>query len=96
MSDEEWNFNFKNIDDFYIENISKNKVLETSSDGKVILEDFEEGKAEQLWYQETSYAPNAKGYFMLRNFYHEGVLTATSFANGTSSKLIVRGNISLS
>ena len=96
MSDEEWNFNFKTTDDyFYIENISKNKVLETSSDGIVILKDFEEGKAEQLWYQETSYASNAKGYFMLRNSHDEGVLTPTLFANGTSNKLVLRGNIGL-
>ena len=97
MSDDEWNFNFKTTDDyFYIENISKNKVLETLSDGTVILKDFEEGKAEQLWYQETSYATNAKGYFILKNSHDEGALTSTLFANGTSSKLVVRGNISLS
>ena len=70
--------------------------METLSDGTVILEDFEEGKAEQLWYQETSYATNAKGYFILKNSHDEGALTSTLFANGTSSKLVVRGNISLS
>ena len=33
----------------YIENISNTKVLGATSDGEVILEDFEEDKAEQLW-----------------------------------------------
>ena len=98
MSDEEWNFNFKTTDDyFYIENISKNKVLETSSDGIVILKDFEEGKAEQLWYQETSYAPNVLGYFILRDSYFEGtgILTPASFPN-EKRDLVVIGNRSLS
>ena len=47
-SDEEWNFKTKE-DLIYIENISKTKVLEAKSDGNVKLENFEEGKAEQLW-----------------------------------------------
>ena len=96
-STEKWKFKPKDDSHLiYIENISKNKVLEVSSDGDVILKDLEEGKAEQLWYQETSYASNAKGYFMLRNSHDDGVLNPTLFANGTSNKLVVRGNISLS
>ena len=96
VSDDEWNFKTTD-DDIYIENISKNKVLETLSDGKVILEDFEEGKKGQLWKKETSYAPNRRGYFVLRDSYFGGsvVLTPRS-KSGTSSKLRVTGNISLS
>ena len=64
MSDEQWNFKKKD-DLIYIENINKTKVLETMSDGKVILEDFEEDKAEQLWEKGE---PNAEGYFTLENY----------------------------
>ena len=48
MSDEEWNFKTED-DSVYIENISKTKVLEAKIGGDVKLEDFVEGKAEQLW-----------------------------------------------
>ena len=45
-----WIFNTtKGNDLIYINNTSKAKVLGATSDGKVILEDFEEGKAHQLW-----------------------------------------------
>ena len=44
-----WIFKPKDDDLIYIENTSKAKVLGATSDGKVILEDFEEGKAHQLW-----------------------------------------------
>ena len=49
-SSEKWKFKPKEYSSLiYIENISKTKVLEAKSDGKVKLENFEEGKAEQLW-----------------------------------------------
>ena len=51
------------------------KVLETTNDGKVILEDFEEDKAEQLWEKGV---PNAEGYFTLQNSGELKVLTAIS------------------
>ena len=63
MSDEEWNFKPKD-DYFYIENISKKKVLGAKSHGEVILEDFEEGKAEQLW---SKGGTDDEGYFSLIN-----------------------------
>ena len=97
VSDDEWNFKITD-DYFYIENISKNKVLETSSDLKITLEDFEEDKEGQLWYQETSYAPNARGYFILRDFVFEEVLTPTpefEFEDGTTINLHLEGNIRL-
>ena len=58
MSDEEWNFKTKD-DLIYIENISNTKVLGATSDGEVILEDFEEDKAEQLWKKGE---PDNEGY----------------------------------
>ena len=51
----------------YIENISKNKVLETTNylgGHLVILQDFEKDKAEQLWKKGET---NAEGYFTLEN-----------------------------
>ena len=49
-STEKWKFKPKDDSHLiYIENISKNKVLEATIDGKVTYKNFEEGKAEQLW-----------------------------------------------
>ena len=62
-SKEEWNFRAKG-DLIYIENISKTKVLEATDDDKVILEDIEEGKAEQLWKKGE---PDAEDYFTLES-----------------------------
>ena len=59
-----WNFKTKDDNLIYIENISKAKFLGTTIDGKVILEDFEENKAEQLWQKGI---PNGEGYFTLTN-----------------------------
>ena len=59
-----WNFKTKDDDLIYIENISKAKFLGTTIDGKVILEDFEENKAGQLWEKGM---PNGEGYFTLTN-----------------------------
>ena len=59
-----WNFKSKHDDLIYIENISKAKFLGTTIDGKVILEDFEENKAGQLWEKGM---PNGEGYFTLTN-----------------------------
>ena len=60
----------------YIENTSKAKVLESTSDGEVIEEvKAEEGKAEQLWKKVHT---DAEGYFTLQNSGEPKVLTATS------------------
>ena len=77
MSDEEWNFKTKD-DLVYIENISKTKVLEAKSDGEVILEDFEENKAEQLWKKRSLFDEGFEGYFTLENSKVPKFLTATS------------------
>ena len=87
MSDEEWNFNQTKDDLFYIENISKTKVLEATNDGEVILEDFQEYKAEQLWKKGE---PSGKGYFTLENSKMPKIMTAV-----TSSNLEIKGNVTL-
>ena len=69
-----------------------------TSDGKVDLEDFEEGKAHQLWKKgepknfasEVFGEPDAEGYFTLENFKEPKFMTAIN-----ESCLEIRGNISL-
>ena len=70
-----------------IENTSKTKVLEATSDGKVIEEAFVEGKADQLWIKGE---PDADGYFTLTNSGVPKFLTAIS-----ESDLEIQGNITL-
>ena len=60
-SNDMWNFTIKE-ELIYVENINETKVWGTTNDGKVILEIFEEDKAEQLWEKGE---PDAKGYFVL-------------------------------
>ena len=69
----------------YIENISKTKVLGSTSDGKVLFENFEENKTEQLWKKGK---PNAEGYFTLENAKVHKVMTAIS-----PSDLEIKGDI---
>ena len=87
MSDEfanSWVFKTKtNL--IYIENIVSKKVLGTTNDGKVIPEDYKEGKAQQLWKKGE---PNAEGYFTLQNFNESKLMTAIS-----TSELQIKGNI---
>ena len=71
----------------YIENTSKAKVLGATSDGKVILEDFEEGKAHQLWKKVYL---DAEDYFTLENSGVPKVLTAIS-----ESSLEIKGSITM-
>ena len=84
-SDEEWNFKPKD-DLICIENISKGKVLGFTNDDKVILEDFEADKAEQLWKKGDA---NLDGYFILENFKASKVLTTGIMAE----TLKIKGNI---
>ena len=80
---------FKRKEDLiYIENTSKAKVLGATSDGKVILEDFEEGNAHQLWKKGEL---DAEDYFTLENSgVPKVVITAIS-----ESGLEMKGNITL-
>ena len=77
-SDEKWNFKAKD-DLIYIENISRSKVLGTTNDGEVILEDFKEDKAEQLW--KKSISRNKDGFYSLENSKVPKVITAISSSN---------------
>ena len=86
VSDEKWVF--KTITNLiYIENILTKKVLGSTNDGKVRQEDYEEGKAQQLWKKGE---PNAEGYFTLGNSNRTEIMTAVS-----SSILQIKGNITL-
>ena len=74
-SDDDWEFKPQINGLIYIENTSKTKVLGSTSDGKVIEEVKEVGKAEQLWKKGE---PDAEGYFTLQNSGEPKVLTAIS------------------
>ena len=83
MSNEEWVFKPKtNL--IYIQNNLTKKVLGTANDGQVIPEDYEEGKAQQLWKKGD---PNTEGYFTLENFKESKLMTAIS-----PSVLQIKGN----
>ena len=72
----------------YIENTSKTKVLQATSDGKVIQEVLVEGKAEQLWKKGK---PDAEDYFTLESHSKvPKVITAIS-----ESDLEIKGNVTL-
>ena len=87
-SDDLWIFKTKDNDLIYIENTSKKKVMGATIDDKVILEDSEEGKAQQLWKKGKT---DAQGYFTLQNFGVPNlVITATS-----ESDLEIKGNITM-
>ena len=61
--------------------------MEATSDGEVILEDFEEGKDHQLWKKGEL---DAEDYFTLENSGVPKVLTAIS-----ESSLEIKGNITM-
>ena len=82
-----WLFKTKDDDLIYIENTSKTKVLGATSDGKVILEDFEEGKVHQLWKKGEL---DCEDYFTLENSGVLKVLTAIS-----ESSLEIKGKTTM-
>ena len=79
-----WNFKTNEDDLVYIENTSKTKVLEITKDNQVLLKDFQEDKAEQLWRKGE---PDKKGYFSLESSVPTKVITATS-----QTDLEIKGN----
>ena len=90
MSDDAWNIKIytkyaKIMNLIFIENISKAQFLGSTIDGKVILEDYQRNKHEQVWKKGE---PNAEGYFTLSNFKVSKVMTATS-----STILELKGDI---
>ena len=86
-----WNFTVKEgvplKELIYVENINETKVWGTTNDGKVILEIFEEDKAEQLWKKGQ---PNAEGYSIFESSKVPKIMTAIS-----SRILRIIGNIPL-
>ena len=91
-SNDMWNFTVKEgvsqKELIYVENINETKVWGTTNDDKVILENFEEGKAQQLWKKGE---PDKDGYFILENSEVSKVITA-----GTSeSGLEIKGKLTL-
>ena len=85
-----WNFKTKDDGLVYIENTSKTKVLETTNDNRVILEDFEEDKAEQLWKKGN---PDAKGYFILVPSLASSVTVPKVITAISENDLEIKGNI---
>ena len=91
MSDEDWNFRSEDYTTkIYIENISKSKVLGTTSNRKVNLEDQKEYPLlkDQLWKVGV---PDNEGYFTLESGSKRKFLTAIS----SSSLEISEGNLTL-
>ena len=87
-SSEKWKFKPKEYSSLiYIENISKTKVLGTTTDGEVVLEDFEQDVEKQLWKKGE---PDAEGYFTLESCNVVKVMTAIS-----ESGLKIKGNITV-
>ena len=83
-----WKFESKTNGLICIENTSTNKVLEATSDDKVIQKDYVEGKADQLWRKREC---NAEGYVILEDYNNSSrFVTAAS-----STSLELRGNITL-
>ena len=78
-----WIFKTKDNDLIYIENTSKTKVLGATSGGKVSLEDFKAGKAQQLWKKGEL---DAEDYYTLESSGVPKVLTAIS-----ESGLVIKG-----
>ena len=84
-----WTFKTKDDGDLiYVENTSKTKVLEATSDGKVIQEFYVDGNTNQLWKKGE---PDAEDYFTIENSREPKVLTAIS-ENGLEikGKIIMR------
>ena len=77
VSDQDWNFKPGKDGLIYIESITDDQVLEFRQDldNTVVLEEFEEDKAEQLWKKGE---PNADGYFTLENAKVPKIMTGIS------------------
>ena len=83
QSNDRWRLRFIENDTtmYYIENHSKNRVLETTHHEKVIEEDLFEGKPEQMWQRRVDWDNDVgdfSDYFTLRNFETSNLLTAIS------------------
>ena len=76
-SQDEWKFGKKD-EMYYIENVTKKKVLGATTFGKVIEEDFEEDKlkSRQLWKKVDPVWPTTEGHFLLENTESKKFMTA--------------------
>ena len=86
ISSDEYNIKPSKSKLVYIENNSTGKVMGVFHDGKVIEEDFVEGKPRQLWRKGE---PDDNGYFTLKTPGSKKVLTAVS-----ASELHIKGDLS--
>ena len=87
-SQDEWKFGKKD-EMYYIENVTKKKVLGTTNFGKVIEEDFEEDnlKPEQLWKKVDPVGPTIEAHFLLENAESKKFMTAIS-----NNSIEIKGN----
>ena len=87
-SQDEWKFGTKG-EMYYIENVTKNKILGTTNFGKVIEEDFEEDnlKPGQLWKKADPVGPATEGHFLLENPESKKLMMAIS-----NNSVEIKGN----
>ena len=90
-SQDEWKFGKKG-EMYYIENVTKKKVLGTTNFGKVIEEDFEEDnlKPGQLWKKVDPVGPTTEGDILLENSESTKFMTAIS-----NNSIEIKGNLYL-
>ena len=87
-SQDEWKFGKKG-EMYYIENVTKKKVLGATKFGKVIEEDFEEDKLKprQLWKKVDPVGPATEGNVLLENAESKKFMTAIS-----NNSIEIKGN----
>ena len=91
-SQDEWKFGQKG-EMYYIENVTKKKVLGATNFGKVIEEDFEEDnlKPGQLWKKVDPVGPTTEGDVLLENYESTKFMTAIS-----NNSIEIKGNLYVS
>ena len=98
-SNDMWKFNHIHPHLIRVENISKRrKVWGATNDGKVILEDYVEGKADQLWRKRKF--RHAEGYVSLEDYNNSSRFVTAALGDYnkgafTSISLELRGNITI-
>ena len=85
-SPDKWKFGKKG-EMYYIENVTKKKVLGATNFGKVIEEDFEEDNLKQLWKKVDPVGPTNEGDILLENAESTKYMTAIS-----NNSIEIKGN----
>ena len=85
-SQDEWKFGQKG-EMYYIENVTKKKVLGATNFGTVIEEDFEEDNLKQLWKKVDPVWPTTEGHFLFENAESKKFMTAIS-----NKSIEIKGN----